>query len=63
MIRLELEVLINEIWNNEYVYYCNTYSQIDEKIKDIKKRYALHNKEYRIFVVYQSKMNADKKGM
>lgn len=63
MIRLELEVLINEIWNNEYVYYCNTNAQVNEKIKDIKKRYALQNKDYRIFVVYQSKINLDKKGM
>lgn len=59
MIRLELEVFINKEWSLEYEYFCNTITQAKEKIKSLKQRYALQNKEFRVFVVYQSKMNTN----
>ena len=61
MIRLELEVFINNEWSLEYEYFCNTITQAKEKIKSLKLRYALQNKEFRVFLVYQSKMNQNER--
>lgn len=57
-ITLELEILNKENeWEVKHQYYCNDFTHIPSKIKMIKQTYALHNKEYRIFLRMPSKLN------
>jgi hypothetical protein len=58
MILLELEILNDENeWQVMSSYYFNGMQHLKVKMKQIKKMYALHNKDYRIFITLQSKLN------
>ena len=57
-IKLELEIRNREaIWNVKSTHYYNDFKSVTEKIKQMKKAYALHNKDYKFYVTIPSKLN------
>jgi mRNA-degrading endonuclease RelE of RelBE toxin-antitoxin system len=58
MIRLELEILNDkEQWEIMITNHFNDIQHLRRKIKDLKKIYALHQKDYRIYITLKSKIN------
>ena len=57
-ILIELEIRNREaIWQLKSTHYCSDFKNMRNKIKEMKRIYALHNKDYRIFIRLSSKLN------
>jgi len=58
MIRLELEILNDrDEWEIMLTNHFNDIQHLRRKIKELKKIYALHQKDYRVYIIFQSKIN------
>jgi len=54
---IEFEVKKGENWEVMIYHYCNNKEALYKKMETLKSLYAVSNREYRIFVTYQSKLN------
>lgn len=55
---IELEIRNRDAeWIVKSTHYCSDFKNMKNKIKEIKKIYALHNKDYRIYMKLPSKLN------
>jgi hypothetical protein len=54
---LEMEVKKGEDWQLMISHYCNNKEALYKKMETLKSLYVVSNREYRIFITYQSKVN------
>jgi len=56
-VKIELEVLRGDTWEIMVSHVCNNYESLYKKMEVIRSLYAIKEKNYRIYVTYQSKIN------
>ena len=58
---IEFEIFKGEKWEVMAYHYCNNKEALYKKMETFKSLYAVSNRQYRIFITYQSKLNRYKK--